>query len=98
MRLVVPAEVEEELRQTVEWYDLQGPALGDQFLSEFRHAISRVIAYPLAWPKVSRRSRRCRMNRFPYGVVFQIRGHSILVVAVMHLARRPGYWKARERS
>jgi hypothetical protein len=30
-------------------------------------------------------------------VVYQIREDSILVVAVMHLRRRPGTWRARQK-
>lgn len=32
------------------------------------------------------------MNRFPYSVVYRIEHDAILVFAVAHLRRRPGYW------
>ncbi len=35
------------------------------------------------------------MNRFPYGVVYTVRGADLVIIAVMHLRRKPGYWQGR---
>src|SRR5690349_18542392 len=87
----------EELASAMEYYDGEREGWGDKFLQEFVHAVGRVRAWPNAWPKMSKRSRRCRFNRFQYGVVYQVRDHEILILAVMYLARKPGYWRNRER-
>ena len=44
---------------------------------------------------MSDRTRRCLVNRFPYGVIYRHDGNTITVVAVPHLHQRPGYWKPR---
>jgi len=31
----------------------------------------------------------------PYGVIYQIREETLLIVAVMHLGREPETWKSR---
>ncbi len=54
-------------------------------LLETGKALHRIQDFPRAWPRMSKRSRRCRLTRFPYGLVYQIRGDVILIVAVMHL-------------
>jgi hypothetical protein len=36
--------------------------------------------------------------RFPFGVVYEIESENISVIAIMHLRRRPGYWKRRVRA
>jgi hypothetical protein len=41
------------------------------------------------------RSRRYRLRRFPYGLVYVETGSDIIILAVMHLHRRPGYWNER---
>jgi len=84
-----------ELEEAVDYYNDQQPGLGDEFAEEIRRTIHRILAHPEAWAKLSRRTRRCRTNKFPYGIIYQIRGDSILVVAVMHLHRKPSYWKDR---
>jgi len=40
-------------------------------------------------------TRRILLRRFPYQIVYRLKPDGIVVVAVAHLKRRPGYWKSR---
>lgn len=40
--------------------------------------------------------RRCMARKFPYGVLYAIEQDYILILAVMHCSREPGYWKSRK--
>ena len=40
-------------------------------------------------------TRRVLVVRFPYQVVYRLDQNEIVVVAIAHLKRRPGYWKHR---
>jgi len=40
--------------------------------------------------------RRFLLARFPYAIAYEFSGEDIIVFAVAHLARRPGYWKDRK--
>lgn len=91
-----PAQI--ELEEEVKYYNEQQPDLGYDFAKEVADTIARILRYPEAWTKLSKRTRRCRTKRFPYGVVYQIRGDKILVVAVSHLRRKPLYWRDRVKS
>jgi hypothetical protein len=42
--------------------------------------------------------RRCLAHIFPYAILYTIEADYILIVAVMHLSREPGYWKDRLRQ
>jgi plasmid stabilization system protein ParE len=84
-----------ELDEAVEYYNNESAGLGNQFLAEVLRAIDRIGEFPEAWHRLSQRTRRCRTRRFPYGIVYQIRGSEILVIAVANLRRRPEYWKDR---
>ncbi|MBN1190526.1 MAG: type II toxin-antitoxin system RelE/ParE family toxin [Dehalococcoidales bacterium] len=57
--------------------------------------MERILQYPEAWPKISKRTRRCRTNRFPYGLIYQVREDRILIVAIIHLSRNPETLKRR---
>jgi plasmid stabilization system protein ParE len=46
----------------------------------------------------SKRFRRCLIHRFPYGLIYVLKGNKITIVAVMHLARKPGYWHRRSST
>jgi plasmid stabilization system protein ParE len=84
-----------ELDEAVEYYNAESPGLGDQFLLEVLSTLERIRQYPLAWHPFTQNTRRCQTRRFPYGVVYQILESEILIVAVAHLHREPGYWQNR---
>lgn len=96
MTVELHEEAEQELTAAFEWYEGQRPGLGDAFVTEFRRAVDRMLQFPGGWRRLSKRSRRCRLNRFPYGVVYQQREQVILIIAVMHLHRDPNYCMDRE--
>jgi toxin ParE2 len=88
-----------ELDAAVMHYEAQQPGLGGKFLDAVVRTIALVTRFPQAAPPISPRSRRCRVRGFPYGVIYQIREDKISVISVigvMHLHRRPGYWRDRE--
>lgn len=91
-----PAQI--ELEEAVKHYNERQAGLSYDFAKEVADTITRILRYPEAWTKLSRRTRRCRTKKFPYGVVYQIRGDKILVVAVTHLKRKPWYWRDRVKS
>ncbi len=88
-------EAQAEFGRAVAYYDQCGLGLGDEFVAEVEAAIRRILDYPHAWSEYHHGTRRCLTRRFPYGVVYQVRTGLILVVAVAHLRREPGYWVAR---
>jgi len=84
-----------EFFDAIDYYNTQASGLGFEFAAEISRTIGRIAEFPDAWSLLSARSRRCRTNRFPYGVVYQIRGSVILVVAIQNLHRHPDSWKDR---
>lgn len=84
-----------EFEETVAYYDSCGADLGDKFIEAVEETLRRIERFPEAWPALSSNIHRCRMPRFPYGLVYQIEAQRIVILAVMHLHRKPGYWKNR---
>ena len=84
-----------ELDDAVGWYNDQVPGLGIEFLDELDRAVHRVVDFPLSFPEIERGIRRCRLARFPYGLIYGVDGETIVVLAVAHLHRQPRYWIGR---
>jgi plasmid stabilization system protein ParE len=85
----------QELEAAAQYYaDIDG-ALAAGFVAEVHDAIVRAEMYPEAWPALALGVRRCQLRRFPYGIVYVPDKDAILILAVMHLHREPGYWQHR---
>ena len=93
VRLISPAE--DELAEAVSFYESRRSGLGLDFLDEFESAVSRLRGRPEAWKVFAPGFRRCLFQRFPYGLVYAVREPEIIIVAVMHLHKMPGYWAGR---
>lgn len=95
MKVEILAVAEAELADAVSYYNGQSEGLGFEFAAEVKQTIARILRFPEAWTMLSPRTRRCRTKRFPYALIYQARGDSILIIAVMHLRRHPDTWRSR---
>jgi len=95
MRFYFHPEAREKFDGAVDFYEQSQAGLGLEFAEEVYATIARIVQYPDAWSVLSENSRRCLVNRFPYGLIYQIKSHTLRIIAVAHLHRRPGYWKER---
>ena len=93
VRLLESAQV--ELDDAIAWYASQAPGLGDAFLIETLKTPKLIEQYPKAWHPLTQQVRRCRLRRFPYSVIYAQEGSDLLVLAVAHQHRKPGYWRTR---
>ena len=93
VRLLESAQV--ELDDAIAWYASQAPGLGDAFLIETLKTLKLIEQYPKAWHPLTQQVRRCRLRRFPYSVINAQEGSDLLVLAVAHQHRKPGYWRTR---
>lgn len=95
MKFYFHPEAEAEFDRSVEYYEQCQPGLGLEFAVEIYTTIGRILQYPDAWFALSMNSRRCLVNRFPYGVIYQVKSNTLRIVAIAHLHRRPDYWTKR---
>ena len=95
MNFSVLPQAQSELDDAYEWYESQALDLGGRFLTEAVHAFGLIQRFPDAWHPLSPNTRRCRLKRFPYGVVYAVEGNDVIILAIAHLHRKPGYWAAR---
>ena len=95
MRFQFHPAADAELDQAVEYYERCQSGLGLELAEEVYAAIARIIEYPDVWSPVSKNTRRCLTNRFPYGIIYRIKNENLHIIAVANLHMRPDYWKER---
>ena len=79
----------------VDHYAVIDSHLAEAFVDEIEAAVERILAHPAAWPCLEGGVRRCLAKRFPFGVYYCIEGETVVVYAIMHMSRRPDYWRGR---
>lgn len=87
-----------ELDEAVAYYDLKKAGLGTEFACDIQAAIHAISERPQAWKPLRRSIRLYLLKRFQYGLVYRVAGNVATVYAVMHLKRRPGYWRTRLKA
>jgi hypothetical protein len=92
-RLLAAAQI--ELDEAITWFNAQAPGLGDAFLVETLKVFRLIEQHPNAWHPLTSEIHRCRLTRFPYGVIYAVDEADILVLAIAHMHRAPTYWRDR---
>jgi toxin ParE2 len=77
------------------FYEAASRGLGLEFLTDVQRTIDAVRERPKVGRPISPNLRQCRLRRFPYSVIYVEESDAILVIAVAHQKRRPGYWRDR---
>ena len=96
----IHAAAAEEAAEAAAWYERERPGLGSDFLRALEAALDLLEAeiVPLvAAPGAAggRGLKRLLLRRFPYALIARESGREVVVIAIAHTSRRPGYWGGR---
>jgi plasmid stabilization system protein ParE len=92
-RFVAPAR--EELLAEVVYYNGVRPGHGARFVAAVEEATARALTFPLAGSPAKSNTRRVMLKDFPFSIVYRPEPDGIVVFAVPHHSRLPGYWRRR---
>ena len=92
-RFLLPAE--EEMTEAAIFYEDQAHGLGSEFLDDVQSSIDRLRDNPMIGHALTGELRRSLLSRFPYSLIYVIKPDDLLIIAVAHQRRRPGYWRER---
>ena len=84
-----------EVEEAVAYFDEQREGLGERFEQDLSDTVTFVIERPLAGKPLSKLVRKFRLHTFSYNVIHAIDANEIVIIAVAHHRRRPGYWRNR---
>jgi hypothetical protein len=88
-------EADEEYVQAVQYYADIALELGGHFYDEMEQLIREACAAPEHFRKFDPPACRHFSRDFPYAIIFMEKPGHVWIVAVMHMKRRPGYWRGR---
>jgi toxin ParE1/3/4 len=94
-KLIFLAAAESEVAFAAQFYNRQQENLGKRFVCAVEEAAARVKVDPLLYPVADGNVRRCLVRTFPFCILFRVGKSRVIIVAVMHLHRKPGYWIER---
>ena len=97
MRYAFHPEALQEYSEAVKYYVERDVNLAQRFINSVEEAIFKIREYPNRYPTIEGDIRRCLVKRFPYALLYTVSQDSILILAVMHSNRKPGYWKYRSK-
>ncbi len=86
-------EAEREYLSSLSWYRERSLDAALDFEGEFQRAISAIANAPQRWPTHLLGCRRYVLHQFPFSIVYVVRDGEVLILAVAHGHRRPGYWR-----
>ncbi len=96
MKYVFHPEALAEYAEAVQYYASQRPETAQALIDAVEDAVYRIREFSTRWSVVDEDVRRCLTRKLPYGILYTIEQDYILILAVMHCSREPGYWKSRK--
>jgi plasmid stabilization system protein ParE len=86
----------DEWSEAIEFYEEQAPNLGRDLLDEVDRLLAVLEETPGLGSPLDDTFRRLFCRRFPFAVIYREDDEVIRVQAIMHLRRKPDYWRERK--
>lgn len=91
-----------EYEDAAEYYERAQTGLGDTFVREVERVLRLALAFPNMGAPVAAtppdlRVRRLLVHRFDVELDYVASGDELIVIAIFHCKRDPGYWRSRLR-
>jgi plasmid stabilization system protein ParE len=90
-------EAEAEFLKEVQYYANVQASGAERFRAAIEEATARALAFPMAGLSYLARTRRVFVKGYPFFLVYRPEAAGVVVLAVVHESRRPGYWMSRAR-
>ena len=90
----------EEAAEATDWYENERPGLGARFQAALESALDLIEEGVVPFSPVPGEAggadlQRLVLRRFPFSIIVHIDEGETVVIAFVHHARPPGYWRNR---
>lgn len=97
MKLKIHRLAVAEIDHEVDYYESKQTGLGTALEDDVEAALDLILRFPeigVPW-KLSSNRRVFVLVRFPFTLPYLLRDEDVVVLALAHTSRRPGYWFRR---
>ena len=70
--------------------------LGRELVTEVRRVLDLLCGTPLIGQLLDENRRRFPLTRFPFSIIYRVKGDTLRVLCIAHRRQRPGFWVGRE--
>ena len=84
-----------EYDDALDHYLLRDDELATRFADDYDKLTRQILQFPQSGKRVAKSARQALFSRFPYKLIYRVEGDEIVIHAVAHQSRRPGYWRQR---
>ena len=88
-------EADSDLLAAMNYYNNQMDNLGLDFIDEVDKSIDLIQKSPTRWPIVEENFRKYILQKFPFIIYYVDDLEEIIILAIVHQSRKPGFWKNR---
>jgi plasmid stabilization system protein ParE len=93
--VLVTSAAERDFTESLCWYAQRSQRAAEGFEAEFERVLGVIGGDPCRYPVCGERHRFYLMRRYPFQVIYREQAGQVIVVAVAHAKREPGYWSNR---
>ena len=90
-----------DVRAALRYYESRSADVPARFLSAVTGAARDVSQHPERYPREEasgnlREFRRFVLDDFPFSLIYEVKIDELIILAVAHHRRHPGYWRRRK--
>lgn len=93
MRAVISASARKDFREAVDYYDKESISAGSRFAEQINATVELIRERPNIGHRNEFGEWQFKVETFPYTIIYQLEPRRILVMAIAHHRRKPGYWR-----
>jgi len=95
-KVIYHPEAKLELRVALAWYTARNPTASRKLANKLKQIEKTITVHPDRYPWYEPPFREAGVIRYPYSVIYRaVTNGDILVLAIAHTSREPGYWQHR---
>lgn len=95
MRYEFHPDALDEFECAARYYASCQDGLEVRFIACVEAALRQVSETPTQWRVFEQDVRRFLVRVFPFAVLYSVESDYVLILAIMHCSREPGYWRHR---